>query len=237
MKLSDGRNFSSLDILEHYLEMMNGYEKIQGLNPEFRDVKNKFADILERLKRRRIDRQTGFEENSEGLDEEIDWLIKKSSLEESLSSFGRDWTNFYNVTENEEERDIFYQIRAKDLKYHEISDNGLYNIRQIKVSPAKLRVLGIRTSRIVEEEKIIEAEEISPRNTRAKLRGDFIKLMLEKKLEQQFSFDWEKISCSAGSIILFDPFQTENDELAKLAAKIQAGDSSVIKPGAPYFGC
>ena len=227
IELEDGKFLSAINVLYHYLEQIEEYKNSQGLNPELLDIYEKFLDVVQRLEKRKIDKKTGFEENSHGLDEELDWLIKKSMLEETLIAFDCDWTNF-KEDENDSGRkniNVFDDIRAKDLMYHETSEEGLYyHPSQPDSKIFELKSVGARSPRMVEEEKITKAETVPPQNTRAKLRGDFIKLIKEKSIESKFGIDWESISNPYQSISLSDPFETKNEILSTVASAIRRGD-------------
>lgn len=234
IELENGKFISAIDMTWEYVHMMARYERIQGLNPEFAEVKKRLIDILWRLERRKINPETLMEEDSYGLDEEIDWLIKKSILENILKVFDCHWNNFSEklVQLEDGEVSVYDKLRAKDLKYHDISAEGLYYSWQPQLSLSDLRALKMRTPRMIGEEKIVKMMKNPPQNNRAKLRGDFIKLIIEKSQQHNFSIDWGKINwhfyyhgnTRSGIILLSDPFATENDELAKISSFIEKDD-------------
>jgi len=216
IELENGKFISAIDLLWVYVSMFHHYERIQGLNPELADVKQKLTDILLRFERRKLNPETLMEEDSQGLNEEIDWLIKKDALEHTLKTYGCHWNNFYEKTIQTENRDVslYSQLRKKDLRYHDISPNGLYNLRQPELKLTELKELGIRTSRTVEEDLITEMEDKPPQDNRAKLRGDFVRLITEKGLRNKFEIEWSEIKWNfyhqgrlfVGKIFLLDPF-------------------------------
>ena len=222
IELRNGKRISALDMLWQYVFMMARYERARGLSPELSDVLKKLIDVLWQLEKREIDSETLMEIDSKGLDEELDWLIKKSSLESFLRKFNCGWNDFYRKKVNAEGRKVslYDQLRDKDLKYHDISEEGLYNIRQPDLTLAELNFMNIKTPRLVEREKIKEAETIPPQDTRAKLRGEFIRFIEEKGIKKDFHIDWESITpprtVSVNSLNLEDPFATESEELVSL---------------------
>ena len=225
IELSNGKFISAIDMLWEYVKMMDDYRRTQGLNPELSDVLERLIDGLQRLERREIDKETLMEIDSQGLDEEWDWLIKKSMLDFTLRSFGCHWNNFFEKKVNFDggEIGLYEKMRANCLKYHDISENGLYNqyVAEPDLSPAKLRALRIRTPRLVEKTMIENMVENPPQNTRAKLRGDFIKFLIEREIPLVlFMIDWEGISPyyydSARDVMLLDPFALQNERLDSL---------------------
>jgi len=243
IELENGKFISAVDLLWVYVDMMSKYERINGLSPELADVRKKLEDVLWRFERREIDRATLMEVKSLGLDMEIDWLIKKAALENSLSHFGSCWNDFSEKVIRRESRDIdlYDQLRDKDLKYHDISDEGLYYFRQPDLSLEDLRLAQINTPRMVEEEKIIEMMENPPQDTRARLRGEFVKWCKGKNLTEGFNVTWERISWSfyvesehfKGEIFLSEPLVSESTELAELFAKF-SDEAFLEKIRSPY---
>lgn len=227
IELADGRNFSAIDLFLAYIELMEEYERTQGLDQELSNALKILIDILQRFEKREIDQETLMEINSQGLDEELDWLIKKSILEDSLKRFGCAWDNFTEKMMCSEGREVsaYDQIRAKDKKYHDISKEGLYNeyVASTDLSVNEMRAMQIRTPRIVERAEIEYMEENPPQNTRAKIRGDFIRFLVAENLIGRFYIDWGAIHSFTGlpAIFLQDPFATKSDELDKLRRSLQ----------------
>lgn len=222
--LIDGKSISAIDMLWVYVKMMEEYEKTRGMSPELLDAFKILTDILQRLEKREIDRETLMEINSQGLDEELDWLIKKSILEYSLKKFDCDWNEleWKKIHSDEREIKVYDQIRTKDLKYHDISEDGLYNdyVALPDLSPFEMRESQIRTPRMVEKEKIEYMEKNPPQNTRAKIRGEFVGFLEKHHLRDKFMISWDSISqqynyalLNFRAVRLNDPFLTENEEL------------------------
>jgi proteasome accessory factor A len=218
IELDSGKLISAIDLFREYVAIMDRYQTINGLNPELSDVLARVKDALGRFEKREIDQETLMEIDSQGLDKELDWLMKKSLLESSLRKLDCYWNNFFD------KRDVYEHIRAKDLKFHEISKRGIYNIAvSDDLSLVDLKALGARTPRIAEDQRIEDAVENPPQDTRAKLRGDFIRFLEGKGagVKSCFSMNWEQIYSSAyRGVNLSDPFATENESLDRLYRSI-----------------
>lgn len=240
IELRDGKFISALNMLQAYFEIMEEYERACGMKDDLSSALKIMKDILWRLEKREIDKETLMEINSQGLDEELDWLIKKSMLEYGLQKFGCSWKDFYGkkIQSAEGEINVYGYLRYRDLKYHDISDSGLYNdyVSLPDLSPSELKASQVRTPRVVEKEKIKDMEKNPPQNTRAKIRGDFIKFLKERgTVIRHFAFDWDKISVTGSpfftelrrlfdenEIHLPDPFAVENEQVNSLKSIIES---------------
>jgi len=228
IELDAGKFISAVDMLLEYAGMMDEYEEVQGLNPDLSEALKRFKDVLRRLGKREMDSETLMETDSQGLGEELDWLIKKTILDRTLMAYGSHWNNFYGrkIDFVNGRIGIHEKLMANDLKYHDISPQGLYN-QFIATEPnlpiSRLNELGIRTPRLVDKEKIENMEKNPPQNTRAKIRGDLIKLLAARG-NFKFRIDWEQIvPIAAGygdSIALDDPFAAQNDMADLLKSRI-----------------
>lgn len=230
IELDVGSNISALDLFWVFVTLMEEYKTRHGLNKELSDALTILIDILQRLERRKIDQETQMEVDSLGLDEELDWLIKKSLLEEVLRKFRCDWPSFAQteISWGGRQVSVYDQLRAKDKKYHDISPDGLYNIyvAEPDLSPDQLKSLGIRTPRVVAKERIKYMKHNPPQNTRAKIRGEFIKFFEKRRPEAKakFSWNWSRLDIfdfdigyrglgTHADIQLDDPFATENYDI------------------------
>lgn len=219
IELDSGSKISALDLFWVFVTLMEEYKTRNGLNKELSDALTILIDILGRLERRKIDQETQMEVDSLGLDEELDWLIKKSFLEDSLRQLCCDWPSFAQteISWGGRQVSVYDQLRAKDKQYHDISPEGLYNIyvAEPDLSPDQLKALGIRTPRVVAKERIEYMKHNPPQNTRAKIRGEFIKFLEERRPEAKakFSWDWSRLDIYDFHIQLDDPFATENHDI------------------------
>ncbi len=139
------------------------------------------------------------EEDPMCLSREIDWVIKKglidSYLEKKNSKLGDP------------------RVMMIDLQYHDIKqDRGFYYLLN------KESML----ERIVTEEEIQKAVSYPPQNTRAKIRGDFIRLATKHR--KSYSVNWsylKLISNEQRTIILEDPFQSWDYRMEEILASLQ----------------
>ncbi len=102
------------------------------------------------------------------LDRKVDWVIKRRLFESYVDSHGLSWGD--------------PRIFLLDLKYHDIHrQRGLYRLLERR---------GAVERRFTEAE-IIRAKTEPPADTRARVRGEFIKLARERSIE--YDLDWSAI--------------------------------------------
>ncbi|MDP3938307.1 MAG: proteasome accessory factor PafA2 family protein [Deltaproteobacteria bacterium] len=139
------------------------------------------------------------EDDPNKLDREIDWVIKRHMIEEYLDRRGMRWTN--------------PRVYMMDLQFHDIRrDKGLFYL---------LERTG-RAERILNDEEIEHAKEHPPSDTRAKLRGDFIKLARKNNI--QYDLDWSNIRLGNllnVRVICNNPFETDTEKVTELVRTIQ----------------
>jgi proteasome accessory factor A len=135
------------------------------------------------------------------LDREVDWVIKHKLIEDYMRKHRLSWN-----TLNE-------KVLMLDLQYHDIRrDRSLYYILE----------RNDMVSRIVAERQIQEAVNYPPSDTRAKIRGDFIRLAKEKKLHYNLDWSYIRIGNLLDVRIMCDnPFQTENRRVTELMRIIE----------------
>ncbi len=99
-----------------------------------------------------------------------------------------------------------------DLQYHDVNtDRGLYYVLQ----------RNDKVDRIVDDHMIQTAMSQPPQTTRAKLRGDFIREAKRKR--RDFTVDWVHLKLNdqaQRTVLCKDPFQSEDDRVAKLIASM-----------------
>lgn len=143
------------------------------------------------------------EEEPMQLDREIDWVIKKQMIESYREKRNIPWNS--------------NRILMLDLQYHDIKESkSLYYILERK---------GL-VERILNEEQIKRAMVEPPPDTRAKMRGDFIKLA--KRLNIRYDLDWSYIRLGSLlniRIICKNPFQNSIDKLTELQRKLEKSPS------------
>ncbi len=125
---------------------------------------------------------------------EVDWVTKKRMLEEYMQRRGVDWSND--------------KVSVMDLQYHDISRNkGLYYL-------AEKRGL---VRREIGEEEVENAIEIPPQNTRAKIRGDFVREA--NRLKKSYSVDWGYLKLNGHfqkTVICKDPFRSYDSRVERM---------------------
>ena len=133
------------------------------------------------------------------LSREIDWVIKRRMIEEYLERRNLRWTS--------------PRVYMMDLQFHDIRrDKGLFYL---------LERTG-RVDRILNDEEIEHAKEHPPSDTRAKLRGDFIKLARKNNI--QYDLDWSNIRLGNllnVRVICNNPFETDTEKVTELVRTIQ----------------
>ena len=132
------------------------------------------------------------------LDREVDWVIK------------------YKLVEAYRERHDLALADARvglvDLQYHDINrQRSLFYRMQRK---------GL-VERICDDHDIANAVEIPPQNTRARLRGEFIKQAKEK--HRDFTVDWVHLKLNdqaQRTVLCKDPFRSHDERVDKLIASL-----------------
>ena len=135
---------------------------------------------------------------------EIDWVIKRYWFGQYLQRRGVEAASD--------------KILMLDLQYHDIHvKRGLYYLLERQGN----------VTRIVTDEEVMRATLRPPPNTRAKLRGELIKLAKEQKIH--YDLDWNYIRF--GHLMNFwvrfnDPFQTESEKVLLLKQRLQRSQFS-----------
>ena len=135
------------------------------------------------------------------LDREVDWVIKYKLIEDYMQKHGLSWDN---INEN---------VLMLDLQYHDIRhEKGLYYILE----------RNDMVDRILTDRQIQDAVVNPPQDTRAKIRGEFIKLAKEKKIHYNLDWSYIRVGNLLDVRIMCDnPFQTENRRVADLMRIIE----------------
>ncbi|MBI4639476.1 MAG: proteasome accessory factor PafA2 family protein [Candidatus Tectomicrobia bacterium] len=134
------------------------------------------ADIMEKWERV-LDK---LEEDPMQLDREVDWVIKKRLIDLFLEKKGVE----------------VKKVRGIDLNYHDIrrDQGGFYKIQKLGW-----------VEKIVSEGEVEEAKKNPPQSTRAKIRGEIIKVGAQSGLEVSVS-NWGRVHVNSRRINLSDPF-------------------------------
>ena len=132
------------------------------------------------------------------LSTEVDWVIKHNLIEAFRSKHGLALDDA--------------RVQALDLQYHDIrQDRGIFYRLQARSM----------VDRICEEQDIVDAMDIAPQTTRARLRSEFIIAAKEKR--RDYTVDWVhlKINDQAQKTVLCkDPFVYEDDRVERLIASL-----------------
>jgi len=139
------------------------------------------------------------------VDTEIDWVMKHAMLARYSAKHDLAWHD-----------DRMLQL---DLAWHDIHPRrGLFNIVQRR-GGADRRCTPAEVERALRE---------PPQTTRAKLRGDFVRVAQEA--HRDFSVDWVHLKLNDAAqrtVLLKDPFQAQDARVEELLASI---DSGVLSP-------
>lgn len=135
------------------------------------------------------------------LDREVDWIIKYRLLNNYLHAHNLSWEN---INEN---------VLMLDLQYHDIRyEKGLYYLLERNE----------QVERILTDEQINDAIINPPSDTRAKIRGEFIKIAKEKKIHYNLDWSYIRVGNLLDVRIMCDnPFQTENRRVTDLMKIIE----------------
>jgi proteasome accessory factor A len=131
----------------------------------------------------------------------IDWLIKRKMIESFIEKRGSRWSD--------------PRVFMLDLQYHDIRLNrGLFYLLERKGA----------VDRILNDDEIIKAKTKTepPMDTRARMRGEFIKLARQNGI--QYDLDWSNIRLGNllnVRVICNNPFETDTEKVAELVRTIQ----------------
>ena len=133
------------------------------------------------------------------LDHQIDWVIKRRMIESYIEAKGTTWSD--------------PRVFMLDLQYHDIRrSRGLFYLLE-RAGAAE---------RLFTDEEIDYAKNEPPPDTRAKMRGEFIKLAREHSI--QYDLDWSNIRLGNllnVRVICNNPFESDTEKVAELVRTIQ----------------
>ena len=128
------------------------------------------------------------------LDRELDWVIKHNLIEAYRAKHGIELSDA--------------RVQLLDLQYHDVRrSSGLYYRMQNR---------GL-LERTLTDDEMFAAIDTPPPNTRAKLRGDFIRAAKEKR--RDYTVDWVHLKLNdqaQRTVLCKDPFKSEDERVAKL---------------------
>ncbi len=137
---------------------------------------------------------TKLEENPVELSRYVDWVTKYELINSYRTKKGYAWDD--------------PKIAMMDLQYHDIKrERGLYYLLQREDL----------VERIATDSDIVNAMEYPPQNTRAKLRGDFIRIANMKN--RSYSVDWTYLKLDGygeETVLCMDPFASHDRRIEKM---------------------
>jgi proteasome accessory factor A len=128
------------------------------------------------------------------VDREIDWVIKWKLIDRYRAKHGLPMGH--------------PRIAQLDLAYHDIHrSRGLYYLLEKRGAVA----------RVTSDLKIFEAKSVPPQNTRARLRGEFIRKAQERR--RDFTVDWVHLKLNdqaQRTVLCKDPFKAYDERVQRL---------------------
>jgi proteasome accessory factor A len=141
---------------------------------------------------------TQIEKDPLGQEREADWVIKYRLVEAYRERHGLELTD--------------PRVALLDLQYHDISRRrGIFY---------RLQDRGL-VERICDDSEIDEAMEVPPQTTRARLRGEFIRVAKERK--RDYTVDWVHLKLndqSQRTVLCKDPFRSHDERVENLIASL-----------------
>jgi proteasome accessory factor A len=133
------------------------------------------------------------------LDTKVDWVIKRKLLRQYIARHNISWHD--------------PRVFMIDLQYHDIRrDRGFFYLLERK---------GV-VDRLYTDPEIEKAKTEPPQDTRARMRGDFIKLARQHNI--QYDLDWSNIRLGNllnVRVICNNPFETDTEKVTELVRTIQ----------------
>jgi proteasome accessory factor A len=179
------------------LELQKEYLDLAHRYYSTRPMSPEAADILQKWEYV----LTKLEEDPMQLHHEIDWVIKLHLLQ----AYG-ERTNLPPETSGD-------RMLMLDLQYHDIRrEKGLYFLLERKGQVVRLAT----------DEQIETAMVDPPQNTRAKMRGELIKLAKMKRIPYDLDWNYIRIGYLLNLWVKCnDPFQEENEKVTQLKRRIE----------------
>ena len=133
------------------------------------------------------------------LDRKIDWVIKRKLLRNYIERHNLSWHDS--------------RVFMIDLQYHDIRmDRGFFYLLERRGA----------VDRLYADEDIEKSKTEPPQDTRARMRGDFIKLARQNNI--QYDLDWSNIRLGNllnVRVICNNPFETDTEKVTELVRTIQ----------------
>ncbi len=187
VKLENGKALTAVEIQKIYLELVQNYFASREKDEIIMDILEKWEYVLNKL-------EENPSENPFELSRYIDWITKYYFMNSYRNKNGCDWDD--------------PRISMMDLQYHDIKrDRGLYYLLERENL----------VERIADDEDVGHAMEYPPQNTRAKLRGDFIRIANLKN--RSYSVDWTYLKLDGygeETVLCMDPFASYDRRIERM---------------------
>lgn len=181
--LQDGRTITALEIQWFYYNQADAYLNLFGASAEDEQLMELWGQALEDYGRDPL-----------LLRDRADWAIKKHLLDAFLQQQDRTLESL-----RMSDRELITELRALDLRYHELSPQGLY-----------CRLYPIDT--LVTRAEILRAEQEPPSFTRARVRGEALWLGRVVMAEAEFG-PWQELVLEKEHMPLNDPLDFDHRSL------------------------
>ena len=192
VRMSNGKMMSSLDIQSEYFEKVHAFADSTGLLDDPDGVPARTIDLWGRAIK-----AIGAQDLSQ-IDTEIDWAIKLRLIERYMNKHGLEMGN--------------PRIAQIDMAYHDITrSRGLFYLLERNELVA----------RVATDLAVFEAKTLPPQNTRARLRGEFIKRAQEQR--RDFTVDWVHLKLNdqaQRTVLCKDPFASVDERVDRLIASM-----------------
>jgi proteasome accessory factor A len=179
------------------LELQKEYLELAHRYYSTRPKSDMVTDILDKWE----DVLTKLEEDPMQLDRKVDWVTKMNLLKA------------YGERTKQPAETSGDRMLMLDLQYHDIRrDKGLYYLLERKD----------KVERVTTDEAIEKAMVDPPQNTRAKMRGELIKLAKMKRIPYDLDWNYIRIGYLLNLWVKCnDPFQEENEKVTQLKRRIE----------------
>jgi proteasome accessory factor A len=179
------------------LELQKEYLELAHRYYSTRPKSDMVTDILDKWE----DVLTKLEEDPMQLDRKVDWVTKMNLLKA------------YGERTKQPAETSGDRMLMLDLQYHDIRrDKGLYYLLERKG----------KVERVTTDEAIDKAMVDPPQNTRAKMRGELIKLAKMKRIPYDLDWNYIRIGYLLNLWVKCnDPFQEENEKVTQLKRRIE----------------
>ena len=182
--LRGGGSMTALDIQWDYYDLADKYLDVFGASQADEALMEEWGRALE-----------DFESDPLLLRDRVDWVIKKHLIDAYLRQ------NNLTLDRLPDDRDLITDLQAFDLRYHELSDQGLYT-------------RAFRPDTLLSAEEIAFGQENPPPYTRARMRGETVRLGRECGLDVAAD-RWTEVTVEGERISMMDPLEFDHIALAR----------------------